>query len=167
MDYSVLRENDIRGVYGKNITDEFAYTVGCAFGTYLIKNNKKECIVGYDNRLSGEKLVINLINGLISTGTDVIFIGMATTPVLNYATMKLNIEAGLMVTASHNPSNENGFKLFGEKFLHVKRNELIKIYDLIKTKKFIEGTGLIKTHNINIVRVINFIIWNLQLELSK
>ena len=48
-----------------------------------------------------------------------------------------------MVTASHNPSNENGFKLFGEKFLHVKRDELIKIYDLIKTKKFIEGTGLI------------------------
>ena len=142
--YSVLRENDIRGVYGKNITEELAFTVGCAFGTYLRNNNKTECVVGYDNRLSGESLVEQLMKGLINTGINVKFIGMATTPFLNYATIVLNIEAGLMVTASHNPANENGFKLFGEKFLHIKRNELLKIYDLIKTKKFTKGTGKVE-----------------------
>ena len=141
MDYSILRENDIRGVYGKNITEEVAYIVGCAFGTYLKNNNKNECVIGYDNRLSGESLVKELIKGLISTGINIKFIGMATTPLLNYATIILNIEAGIMVTASHNPSNENGFKLFGEKFLHVKRDELLKIYELIKNKEFIIGEG--------------------------
>lgn len=147
-DYSVLRENDIRGVYGKNITEELAFTLGCAFGTYLRNNNKTECVVGYDNRLSGETLVEYLMKGLINTGINVKFIGMATTPFLNYATIVLNIEAGLMVTASHNPANENGFKLFGEKFLHIKRNELLKIYDLIKTKEFIKGTGKVEYFDI-------------------
>ena len=52
IDVSVLRENDIRGVYGKNITDDFALTLGKAFGTYLINVNKLECVVGYDNRVS-------------------------------------------------------------------------------------------------------------------
>lgn len=138
-DYSVLRENDIRGVYGKNITDEFAYVVGCAFGTYLKSNNKTECVIGYDNRLSGEKLVENLMKGIISTGINIRFIGMSTTPFLNYATIVFNIQAGIMVTASHNPYNENGFKLFGEKFLHIKRDELVHIYDLIKSRKFINS----------------------------
>ena len=124
-----------------NITEEVAYIVGCAFGTYLKNNNKNECVIGYDNRLSGESLVKELIKGLISTGINIKFIGMATTPLLNYATIILNIEAGIMVTASHNPSNENGFKLFGEKFLHVKRDELLKIYELIKNKEFIIGEG--------------------------
>lgn len=144
MDFSVLRENDIRGVYGKNITEELAYNVGCSFGTYLRENNKTECVVGYDNRLSGESLVEYVINGLISTGINVKFIGMCTTAVLNYATILLNIEAGIMVTASHNPSNENGFKIFGDDFLHLKRNELLKVYELIKNKNFVVGIGKIE-----------------------
>lgn len=149
IDTSVLRENDIRGVYGKNITEELAILVGKAFGTYLINNKKKECVVSYDNRVSGETLVENLMKGLVSTGINVIFIGMTTTPVLNYATINLNIEAGIIVTASHNPANENGFKLFGNDFLHLKHQELEKVYELIKTKEFIFGKGTIIYKNIN------------------
>ena len=118
MDYSVLRENDIRGIYGKNITLDFALIVGKAFGTYLLNCNKFECVVGYDNRVSGEALAEKLIEGLRSTGLNVILIGMVTTPLLNYATIDLNIEAGVIVTASHNSADQNGFKLFGDKFLH-------------------------------------------------
>ena len=149
-DYSVLRENDIRGVYGKNITEEFAYTVGCAFGTYLVEKKVNECVICYDNRISGESLVENLMKGAISTGVNIKFIGMGTTPFLNYATIIFNIEAGIMVTASHNPSNENGFKLFGERFLHIKRKDLLKIYDLIKNKKFIKGNIIGKVKYIDI-----------------
>lgn len=149
IDTNVLRENDIRGVYGKNITEELAILVGKAFGTYLINNQKKECVVSYDNRVSGETLVENLMKGLVSTGINVIFIGMTTTPVLNYATINFNIEAGIIVTASHNPANENGFKLFSNDFLHLKHQELEKVYELIKTKKFIFGKGTIIYKSIN------------------
>ena len=144
MDFSVLRENDIRGVYGEGITEELAFKVGSAFGTYLSNKNKKECVVGYDNRLSGDKLVRKVIEGLVNTGINVKFIGMVTTAILNYATIYFNIEAGIMVTASHNPSNENGFKIFGENFLHLKRSELEIFYDLIKTEQFTIGLGKVE-----------------------
>ena len=144
MDFSVLRENDIRGVYGEGINEELAYLVGSAFGTYLSTKNKKECVVGYDNRLSGEKLVEKVMKGLVDTGINVKFVGMVTTPILNYATIHFNIESGIMVTASHNPSNENGFKIFGDNFLHLKREELEKFYELIKNKQFVVGIGKIE-----------------------
>lgn len=141
IDVSVLRENDIRGVYGKNITKELALKVGKSFGTYLTQNKKKDCVVGYDNRISGEILVENVVKGLISTGINVKFIGLCTTAILNYATYNLNIEAAIMVTASHNPANENGFKLFGNKFLHLNHVELNKVYDLIKGNDYEIGIG--------------------------
>lgn len=148
IDTNVLRENDIRGEYGKNITENFAFIVGKAFGTYLINKNEHNCIVGYDNRTSGEKLVENLMRGIVNTGINIKFIGMVTTPILNYATINLNIEAGIIVTASHNPSNQNGFKLFGENFLHLSRTELEKVYELIKKQNFINGKGKIEFYDI-------------------
>ena len=127
LDTSVLRENDIRGVYGKNITEDFALILGKAFGTYLINNNKKECVLGYDNRIGGESLAEKLIEGLRSTGINVILIGMVTTPLLNFATIHLKIEAGIIVTASHNPANQNGFKLIN-KWEKIKRIFLKKFW---------------------------------------
>lgn len=144
IDTSVLRENDIRGVYGKNITEDLAYKVGLSFGTYLKSKKRNKCVVGYDNRTSGKSLVSSLMRGLVKTGIDIKFIGMVTTPVLNYATIHLNIEAGIIVTASHNPRDNNGFKLFGDNFLHLKREELEKVYELIKNPKFIESKGTIE-----------------------
>lgn len=149
IDTSVLRENDIRGVYGKTITEELAIRIGTAFGNYLNDIGKKECVIGYDNRVSGEKLVENLMRGLVNTGINIKFLGMVTTPILNYATISLNIEAGIMVTASHNPADENGFKLFGENFLHLKRKELEKVYEYIKNPKIIQNKGTIEYVNIN------------------
>lgn len=149
IDTSVLRENDIRGVYGKNITEELAVRVGVAFGTYLTQKGQTTCVVGYDNRISGEKLVENLMRGLVRTGINIKFLGMVTTPILNYATISLNIEAGIMVTASHNPANENGFKIFGENFLHLKRTDLEQVYEYIKNPKTIQNKGTIEYVNIN------------------
>lgn len=148
IDASVLRENDIRGVYGDNITEELAYRVGTAFGTYLIDKDQKDCVIGYDNRISGEKLVESLMRGVVNTGINIKFLGVVTTPILNYATISLNIEAGIMVTASHNPANENGFKIFGENFLHLKRSELEKVYEYIKNPKTIQSKGTIEYINI-------------------
>lgn len=150
IDESVLRENDIRGIYKEGITELLAYRVGKSFGTYLInEKNRTECVIGYDNRIGGETLVENLMRGLIQTGINVKFIGMTTTPILNYATILLNIEAGIIVTASHNPANNNGFKLFGDNFLHLKRNELEKVYNLIKNQNYINGKGSIEYYDIS------------------
>ena len=148
IDVSVLRENDIRGVYGKNITEVLALKVGKAFGTYLTECNKTDCVVGYDNRISGEILVEYVVKGLMSTGINVKFVGLVTTPILNYATYNLNIEAGIMVTASHNPANENGFKIFGENFLHLKRNELERVYELIKGDEYEIGIGNVEYYDV-------------------
>ncbi len=148
MDYSILRENDIRGIYKENLTEEVAYNVGQAFGTYLRSENKLECVVGFDNRVSSPILTENLIKGLRNTGINVIFVGRVTTPILNFATIKFNIEAGIMVTASHNPASDNGFKLFGKDFLHLDNHELNKVYDLIKSKDFKSGNGSLTTKTI-------------------
>lgn len=148
IDESILRENDIRGVYGKNITEDVALIVGKAFGTYLINHNKNQCVVGYDNRLSGEVLVKKVIEGLLSTGINVIFLSIVTTPILNYATIKLNIRAGIMVTASHNPATDNGFKLFGENFLHLNNKDLNEVYSIIRSQNFVLGKATCEYYDI-------------------
>ncbi len=147
-DFSILRENDIRGVYGKNITEEVALLVGKAFGTFLKNNQLNKCIVGYDNRLSGESLTLKVVEGLNDCGINVIMLGRVTTPILNYATIKLENEAGIMVTASHNPANENGFKLFGKNYLHLDEKDLNTVYDLIKSQKFVKGKGNVHYYDI-------------------
>ena len=126
---SILREADIRGIYPNEVNGKFAYRLGQVFGTFIIKNKHHYCVVGHDNRFGGPDLTKNLIEGLISTGVDVDYIGLVTTPMLNYASRKLGQEYGAMVTASHNPRNDNGFKLFGKDYMHCNHDELKVIYD--------------------------------------
>ena len=112
-DTSILREADIRGIYPDQINGDFAKRLGQVFGTYVLSIKKSFVVVGHDNRFGGPDLTKNLVEGLISTGIDVIYIGLVTTPMFNYAARKLGQEYGIMVTASHNPKEDNGFKLFG------------------------------------------------------
>ncbi len=148
MDYNVLRENDIRGVYPTQINEELAIVVGKAFGTYSLSKNINTCIVGHDNRLSGKKLHQNLIKGLLSTGINVVDIGICTTPLFNFSAHKLNIPYGIMVTASHNPSEHNGFKIFGEGCSHLEQDELNVFYNLIRNPKFNIGKGKLTPNNV-------------------
>lgn len=107
---NVFREYDVRGVYPTDIDENFAYIFGKAYGTYIKKFNQTSCVIGHDNRLSSDSLVSNLIKGILSTGINIIDLGLVTTPMYYYGCIKLNIPAGVMVTASHNPKNDNGFK---------------------------------------------------------
>lgn len=141
MDYTVLRENDIRGEYPNQINESFSMIIGKAFGTYILNNLGTSCIVGHDNRISAEALHQKLIEGIISTGVNVIDIGLCTTPMFNFSARYLNITYGIMITASHNPSHHNGFKIFGKNFSHLEQSELNIFYDLIKAGKFSRGLG--------------------------
>ena len=105
----VLREYDIRGIVNENLT---AYTIGRTFG-YEVANqfNEKTIVVGYDGRLTSNKLQKALCIGLQESGLNVINIGMGPTPMLYFSHYHFNTNAGIMVTGSHNPPEYNGFKM--------------------------------------------------------
>ncbi|MCD6324877.1 phosphomannomutase, partial [Candidatus Bathyarchaeota archaeon] len=108
----IFRAYDIRGVYGKEINEEIAEEIGKAFGTYI--GAGKNLIVGRDARPTGERLQSATIAGLISTGCHVLDVGIVPTPVFYFAIVHYEKDGGVMITASHNPSEWNGFKLCRE-----------------------------------------------------
>ena len=110
IDRKIFRGYDIRGVYPTDITVDTAYTIGLAFGSKIQDLGKTKCVVGHDNRISSDELYDALIEGIKETGVDIISLGLCTTPMYYYACIKLNVRAGVMVTASHNPKDDNGFK---------------------------------------------------------
>lgn len=142
-DKSILREADIRGIYPHQISGEFANRLGKVFGTYIKSIGVTDCVVGHDNRFGGPHLTKNLVEGLISTGIDVIYIGLVTTPMLNFACHNLGLEYAIMVTASHNPKDDNGFKLFGENYQHCDHDVLDIIYNNLSDENYeiAEGKG--------------------------
>ncbi len=149
-DKSILREADIRGIYPHQISGDFAYRLGEVFGTYAISIDQTFCVVGHDNRFGGPHLTKKLVEGLLSTGIDVIYIGLVTTPMFNFACRKLGIEYGIMVTASHNPKDDNGFKLFGKNYQHCDHDVLDIIYHNLSYKKAPIESGKGKLRHIDI-----------------
>ncbi|MDD4187227.1 MAG: phosphomannomutase/phosphoglucomutase [Bacilli bacterium] len=148
MDYTVLRENDIRGEYPNQINEDLSIIIGKAFGTYILNKEEATCLIGHDNRLSSLSLNQKLIEGIISTGINVVDIGLCTTPMFNFSARYLNVTYGIMITASHNPPNHNGFKIFGKNFSHLEHNELNIFYDLIKKGEYSEGLGAKNFNNL-------------------
>ena len=108
----VLREYDIRGIVGKNLTENTAYTIGRTFGHIVFENfSNKKIAVGYDGRLTSPILKKALCFGLIDAGLEIFSIGICPTPMTYFAHYYLKTDAVVMVTGSHNPSEYNGFKM--------------------------------------------------------
>lgn len=108
----IFRSYDIRGIAGEEIDANVAEKLGKSFGSYVQEYlNQNTVIVGHDNRDSSDELSENLIKGLTSTGVNVIDIGLATTPMVYYARKAFDIGPAIQITASHNPSEYNGFKM--------------------------------------------------------
>src|SRR5215813_8974448 len=106
-DPTIFSAYDVRGIYGKNLTDEVAYRIGRAAALYL---NAPEIAVGRDMRLSSPQLCDALLQGIVDQGVNAVDLGMTTTDELYFAVGKFNYPAGVMITASHNPKQYNGFK---------------------------------------------------------
>lgn len=107
----IFRGYDLRGVYPTDIDGDVAYTIGKSYGSYIQTLGKTKCIVGHDNRYSSDELTNALLKGITETGVDVIYLGLVTTPMFYYTCIFKNIPSGVMVTASHNPKDDNGFKM--------------------------------------------------------
>ncbi|MFN8388916.1 MAG: phosphomannomutase/phosphoglucomutase [Bdellovibrionota bacterium] len=119
---TIFREYDIRGVVGTDFDAEVARRLGLAYAKLVRKQfpavARPTVAVGYDCRLSGDELRRALSEGLVRGGVKVIDSGMGPTPQLYYATLSLKLQGGIQVTGSHNPGDQNGFKMMlGERTL--------------------------------------------------
>ena len=145
---NIFREYDVRGVYPTDLNGEFAYIFGKAFGSYIKKFNKDKCVIGHDNRLSSDNLYNNLLQGILDSGIDVVSLGLCTTPMYYYACIKLEIPSGVMVTASHNPKDDNGFKFAFDEKGNAKGEEIQEFLEYILKGEFEDGYGNISTYDI-------------------
>jgi phosphomannomutase len=112
----IFKAYDIRGVVGKDLDADLAFKIGRAFVSFL---NCRRVVVGQDMRSSSEAMFQALARGLTLQGADVIRVGVCSTPMSYYANGKLGADAGIMITASHNPGEWNGFKLCREKAIPI------------------------------------------------
>ncbi|AEE90843.1 Phosphomannomutase/phosphoglucomutase [Tepidanaerobacter acetatoxydans Re1] len=136
----IFRQYDIRGVVGEDLDENFARRLGQAFGTYTLKNNETSVIVGCDNRISSPSLKKAVTEGLLSTGCNVVDIGTVVTPIFYYARIHFNINPGIMVTASHNPAQFNGFKVaFGPGTIY--GDEIQNLRIMMEKGDFLSGQG--------------------------
>ena len=160
---TIFRAYDIRGIYEEQITDETAYILGKSFGSYVKLRGKTEVLVGYDNRLSSPVLADNLIKGLLESGVDVTSLGLVTTPMYYFARQHLNKWAAVMITASHNPSNHNGFKISFDENGNAAGEEIIAFRDFTNKGEFTTGEGKLSTYDIK-DEYVNLIINNLKIN---
>lgn len=149
LDKRIFRSYDIRGEYPTQLNDNDAYQIGRALATIFKSNGNDTCVVGHDNRLSGEVLTENLIKGINEGGVNVKYIGLVTTPMLYFASLYLKIESAVMVTASHNPVNDNGFKISFKNYNNACGEDITRIYDIIMNGKFTTGSGTVEEINVH------------------
>lgn len=161
-DKTIFREYDIRGIAGESITEEVVERIGKAYGTMIAAGGGAEVSVGYDCRKSSPAFRDALCGGITSTGLDVVDIGMVTTPMVYFSTFTSGVDGGVMVTASHNPSEYNGLKmcvgqnsLFGEGIQEIRKS--------VEKGKFKTGKGKKRRTDI-IDRYLEFFENNLHIE---
>ncbi|KXB03038.1 hypothetical protein AKJ47_02930 [candidate division MSBL1 archaeon SCGC-AAA261G05] len=123
----------IRGPVAERVTPELVYKLGLSLATYI---DGGKVVIARDSRLTGEMLKHATISGLLAGGCDVIDIGLAPTPCLSFTTRDLGADAGVMMTASHNPSSDNGIKFHNSDGMEFLPDQEIEIEDLYFKEKF-------------------------------
>jgi len=136
----IFRQYDVRGVVNEDLTDEVVEKLGRGYGTYMVHLGSRKVSVAHDARVSSPRFRDALIEGILSTGVDVVDIGMVPTPTLYFSLFHLDVQGGVMITGSHNPPEFNGFKLaVGHATLY--GPEIQKIREIIETAEYSEGEG--------------------------
>ncbi|HEY4509469.1 MAG TPA: phosphomannomutase/phosphoglucomutase [Candidatus Paceibacterota bacterium] len=151
LERTMFREYDIRGrESAEELNVGSMELIGKGYGTFLQKRGIKQVVVGHDNRSTSEEFCRVAIEGLLTTGCEVIDIGTITTPMLYWAQYYFKVEGGMVVTASHNPAGWNGVKLALGYSHTIVGKELEEIYDQISREDFQKGDGkIIKKEDIS------------------
>ena len=145
---NMFREYDIRGIYGTDLNGDIAYLIGRGLGSKMHKLNITKTVVAYDNRLSSVELEENLVKGLVESGINVYRLGLASTPMCYYASNYFDVNCSVMITASHNPKEYNGFKFSFDGISNACGSSVMEIYDIITNKDFVSGNGTISNVDI-------------------
>ncbi|BCG61149.1 phosphoglucosamine mutase [Paenibacillus sp. URB8-2] len=125
----------VRGVANRELTAEMAYSIGRCGGYVLTANvDKPKVVIGMDTRISGPLLESALVAGMLSIGAEVIRLGVVTTPAVAYITRLLKADAGVMISASHNPVEDNGIKFFGGDGFKLSDDTELRIEELMDAK---------------------------------
>ena len=148
MNINIFKAYDIRGVYPEQINEDIAYLIGKSYGSYLQeKYHHNKCVLSWDNRLSSPSLSSKLMEGILSTGCNVICYGMTTTP-MNYYARYINQLPGIMVTASHNPKDDNGFKFSFDGMINARGEMITDFRDYTLKEVFLSGNGIVENRDI-------------------
>lgn len=132
---------DIRGIYPYEVNESFALELGRATANFF---KAKTLVVGRDGRISSDSLFNSLVDGILDTGTNVIDVGRVSTPQLYYAIYSTTADGGIMITASHNPKEYNGFKICGPNASSVYcDNGLLTIKKLMEKQSTRKGRGVL------------------------
>jgi phosphomannomutase/phosphoglucomutase len=147
---SMFREYDIRGrMKDTELSPQAARLIGRAYGTFLDGKGIKTVVVGYDSRHGSKAVHQPLIEGILSTGRDVIDIGMCLTPMMYWAQYHFQSQGGAMITGSHNPKDWSGFKLASGLSRTLVGDEIREILALVESDRFVEGKGTRRSESIS------------------
>ena len=129
-----FKTNDIRGIYPKEINENLAYWIGKAI---VYKFKPKKLVIGRDARASSPLLFSSIVKGIIECGCEVIDIGLTNTPLFYYSVGETKADFGIMITASHNPGQYNGFKLVKKSVIPTTAKDIQELKKIVKSKKHI------------------------------
>ena len=136
----IFRAYDIRGIVDEALTEEGIFKIGKAIGTYILSEGRSSILTARDGRISGPRLLNQFQKGVMSSGCNVVDIGMVPTPLLYFSTFKTNISDGVVLTGSHNPKNYNGLKIVINK-RSMTSEKIEKIKSMIEEEVFMDGKG--------------------------
>ena len=146
---NIFRSYDIRGVYPESLNEEGAELIGKGFASMMKKEGQTDIIVGRDVRLSSDALYKALTKGIVSTGMNVVNIGICMTPMTYFAREILNIKPSIMITASHNPKEYNGLKICATGRDVIYGEEIQELRRFVEAGEFEQGEGSVIDKNIN------------------
>ncbi len=140
MNPHVFREYDIRGHAERDFDDDFVKALGLSLGTFFAKRALRRIAVGRDCRLSSPRLYRALCEGLVETGMQVVDVGVGPTPLLYFAVHHYDLDGGIQITGSHNPPDENGFKMMvGKASLY--GEDIGELRTAVETRTFSRAPG--------------------------
>ena len=164
----IFRANDIRGVAYKDLTEEVVIKLGKSLGSEALERGVKDFVIGRDGRLSSPDMYEWLSGGVLSTGCNVINIGIVTSPMFYHSTFVLESASGVVITGSHNPGEYNGFKVvFNNQ--STSSEEIVSLKKRILNNDFKTGEGLCRDEDIKesyINEIISSVKLNKQLNIS-
>ncbi|MEO6527496.1 MAG: phosphomannomutase/phosphoglucomutase [Gemmatimonadaceae bacterium] len=144
----IFRQNDIRGVVDHDLTTDAAHGIGRAYAALMRRRGASGAVaVGRDNRPSGDKLRDALVEGLTTSGVEVVDIGVVPTPLLYWSLFNLDVAGGIMITGSHNPAEYNGFKLcLGTESLH--GHDIQDLFALVHSEAVAGAAGTVRSEDV-------------------